>query len=544
MSASNKKKLSGSSQKLTEKHIAEHKQNQEVKMYTIAFTVVMAVVLVIAIVFGSMQVISNSGVRERKTIAYTVGDHQLTSAELNYFFTDGVNNFANQYGPYASIFGLDPNKPLNEQIANEEKGTTWADDFMDTAKESAKSVYTLSDEAKAQGYALSEDEQNMVNSIVDNLDSYAKLNGMGSAKTYLKAVYGNGATLETYRAYLENSMLADSYQAHYAEGLTYEDADIREYEKDRYDEYSSFSYYQYSLSAQSFLEGGTKDDEGNVTYSQEEKELSVKACEAAAKALTGEDIKTSQDLDKAIAALPMNKDNAGAASTYYNHSDYRSMPADISGWLADSSRKTGDLTYIANNTTALNDEGEAENTVSGYTVLMFAERDDNKEMLPNARHILVSYEGGTADENGQIVYSDEEKAAAEKKAQELLDAYLAGEQTEDAFAALATENTMDPGSKEKGGLYENIYRGQMVPTFNDWVFDEARKVGDTGIVATDYGYHVMYYCGEGSLTYRDTMISTELKQADMEKWNQALLDAAATVDGDTSLIRTDIIIAR
>ena len=145
MSASNKKKIQSDPSKVTERQMAEHKQEKEVKMYTIGFTVVMALVLVIAIAAGSMQFISNSGMREKKTIAYTVGDHALTSAEFNYSYTDSVIQFMNQYGSYASIFGLDMNTPLDQQYVDEEKTTTWADDFLSSAKDSAKSVYTMSD---------------------------------------------------------------------------------------------------------------------------------------------------------------------------------------------------------------------------------------------------------------------------------------------------------------------------------------------------------------------------------------------------------------
>ena len=35
----------------------------------------------------------------------------------------------------------------------------------------------------------------------------------------------------------------------------------------------------------------------------------------------------------------------------------------------------------------------------------------------------------------------------------------------------------------------------MVAAFNDWCFDPERQVGDTGIVKTEYGYHVMYFSG-------------------------------------------------
>ena len=116
MSASSKKKLRNdqASEKLTERQLAEQKQSREVRFYTIGFAVVMAVLLIVAIVAGSTRVIANSGVRERKTIAYTVGEHQLNSADLNYFFVDSVNNFANQYGPYAAIMGLDVTKPLDK----------------------------------------------------------------------------------------------------------------------------------------------------------------------------------------------------------------------------------------------------------------------------------------------------------------------------------------------------------------------------------------------------------------------------------------------
>lgn len=111
----------------------------------------------------------------------------------------------------------------------------------------------------------------------------------------------------------------------------------------------------------------------------------------------------------------------------------------------------------------------------------------------NARHILVIPEGGSVDENGATVYTDEEWAACKEKAQAILDDFLAGDKTEESFAALATEKTQDGGSQATGGLYENMYEGQMVKPFEEWCFDNSRQYGDTGLVQTDYGYHIMYY---------------------------------------------------
>ena len=117
----------------------------------------------------------------------------------------------------------------------------------------------------------------------------------------------------------------------------------------------------------------------------------------------------------------------------------------------------------------------------------------------DVRHILIYPEGADSSTIFSQEFSEEAWAAGEASAQALLDQFLAGEQTEEAFAALANEHSQDPGSNQAGGLYEGVTEGEMVQAFNDWCFDEARQVGDTGIVKTEYGYHVMYFCGSESL---------------------------------------------
>lgn len=130
---------------------------------------------------------------------------------------------------------------------------------------------------------------------------------------------------------------------------------------------------------------------------------------------------------------------------------------------------------------AENEEAYAE---SGIT------RDGN---YVDIRHILFQVEGGTTDDEGNTTYSDADWEACRVKAQAALDAWLAGDATEDSFAALANEQSEDPGSNTAGGLYEDVYEGQMVQPFNDWCFDESRVYGDYGLVQTGYGYHVMFF---------------------------------------------------
>lgn len=123
------------------------------------------------------------------------------------------------------------------------------------------------------------------------------------------------------------------------------------------------------------------------------------------------------------------------------------------------------------------------------------------ERYVDVRHILISPEGGTTDEEGKTTYSDAEWAAAEAKANEVLNEWLSKNPDEDGFSVLAEVYSQDPGSASNGGLYEDVYVGQMVEPFENWCFDESRQYGDYGIVKTDYGYHIMYFVGSDLVWY-------------------------------------------
>ena len=117
----------------------------------------------------------------------------------------------------------------------------------------------------------------------------------------------------------------------------------------------------------------------------------------------------------------------------------------------------------------------------------------------DVRHILIMPESTTA-EDGTSTVTDEAWTASEAEAQSILDQWLAGDKTEESFAALANEFTHDGNDanydgEPDGGLYTDVYVGQMVAEFENWCFDAARQVGDTGLVKTTYGWHVMYFVG-------------------------------------------------
>lgn len=114
-------------------------------------------------------------------------------------------------------------------------------------------------------------------------------------------------------------------------------------------------------------------------------------------------------------------------------------------------------------------------------------------VLVDVRHILIMPQGGTAGEDGTITYSEEEWKTCQEQAEDIFAQWNSGDKTEDSFAQLANEKSSDGGSNTNGGLYENVTVGQMTQEFNDWCFDESRKPGDTGLVKTQFGYHIMYF---------------------------------------------------
>ena len=105
--------------------------------------------------------------------------------------------------------------------------------------------------------------------------------------------------------------------------------------------------------------------------------------------------------------------------------------------------------------------------------------DFNTPEQVRASHILIKPDPSIVDVN-------EAKAKAKAKAEKLLKQVKAGGD----FAALARENSDDPGSKAMGGDLGFFEKGTMVKEFGDAAF--AMKVGQiSNVVETQFGYHII-----------------------------------------------------
>ncbi len=585
MSASKKKQIR-KEKYMTERQIREAEEQKKLKRYTVTFWTVM--VLCLCIVLTTVMVNPVKNVVYRNTTAVTIGEHDLDAVELNYFYIDAINAYVNQNSYYISYL-ISTKDPLNHKNNTDKDGVTWADKFLDMAIENIKSTYEMYDLAKENGFKLSEDDQKSVDTMMSNLELYAAYYGYSSTDAYLRSMYGNGANTESYRAYYEVCTLADGYYTDYYEGLEYEDSDLRAYEKDKMWEYSSYTYAYYYFNASTFLTGGTKGEDGKVTYSDDEKAAAVAVAKRLAEKLAEGEYADLDAFDKAINAMltehfgedkkDEDKKDEKAGETedsktedtedkkeeeklkYQSTKDedvlFSSLRSLFADWLRGKDkvegeddkkdedeeevlvvRNEGDLTII------VNESGSGDSkTVNGYYVLRFGSVNENKFNLKNVRHILVAYEGGKTDSNGNKTYTDAEKNLAKKDAEMLLAQFEKTDKSEAEFEKLAKEKTDDTGSKENGGLYEDIYPGQMVEEFEDWCYDAERKAGDYGMVQTDYGYHIMFFVGDSEVTYRDFMIENVMRNEDVTEWVEKLVKEAVLTKHNLKYVNRELILS-
>ena len=114
----------------------------------------------------------------------------------------------------------------------------------------------------------------------------------------------------------------------------------------------------------------------------------------------------------------------------------------------------------------------------------FSEEDikayyDAWEPKVTVQHILISAKSDA---------TDEEKAAAKAKAEELIQQLKDGAD----FAELAKANSADTGTAQKGGQIGPFSREEMVPAFSEASYN-LKNVGDITEtpVQTQYGYHII-----------------------------------------------------
>lgn len=436
------------------------------------------IVLVIGIaaggaVFGVITHRVNTGYYLRNTNCAVSDSYSVNNATLAYYFTVEYSDFRSKNQNQLSVMGIDTGKPLKEQKCTYYDGyDTWYDYIMEQAKSRIVNVLCYANAAKAEGLELDNGDKTSVDNRINDLKKGAQ-SANKSLDEYISDTFGKGLCEADIRECFELNALSQKYYDKYEQSLKYTDSELEEYYRNNSNKFDVVSYKSYTFESdltdsgsnsktlQAFLKNAESNAEKlkSVT-SVDEYDKVLKSYLTAYYKARGKDM-TDGEINGAV---------KNTLTEDYEYTEGGS----ITKWAFDAARKVGD-TYMS--------ENEEEHTYTVYILVKTRHRLDYN--TKNVRHILI-----TADTYG-------DNAEALSMAQTLLDKAREKDDFESAFIGYAKEYSEDPGSASNGGLYENIAKGEMVSEFDEWCYYSGRKSGDSAVIKTDYGYHIMYYVGDG-----------------------------------------------
>lgn len=463
------------------------------------------IVVILAILLGGSLVI-NSNVLYTSTTAVQIGDTKYSPAEYNFYYnsayTTVYNNIYSTYGELTAYL-IDTETPLDEQIYMFGDGEmTWHDYLNAQALSEMTNVTILYDAAIKAGYTLSDEDKASLDETIAQYEVYAGMYGYSSVDSFLTANYGKGMDAKLFREIMEMQTIASAYSSDLNDSFTYTADEIEAYYTENKDSFDYFTYHSYFV--------GTTIDAFADLSDEEKIAAASEAAAAIAEASTVEEF-TENVVNFVSDDLKASYESPSATMSVSQGS---SLSDNISEWMLDASRTTGDTTVI--------------DTEGGSYAVMFVSRNDNHYNTVSARHILCEAE---ASEDG--TYTDEALAVAKENAEKILAEWEA-DPTEEYFAELANAYSSDTSSNTNGGLYEDIFQDQMVEEFNDFLFEEHRLPGDTAIVygSNGYyaGYHVVYYVGEGGV-YSDILAEDAMRSTDYSDAVTALSEGYDIVNG-------------
>lgn len=523
MSASREKKQRQSAgQNLTQKELKEAKEAQAAKRKSILYWVIGVVVVILV----AALLIWNSNFFQNRATAVTVNGHNFTAGEVEYYYNSAYQQEYQLY--YYSTMGItgltnfNPATDPKDQYVDEEQTQTYYDYFMESALDALTQVAALTDAAEKDSFSLdlSESGKETYNSTIASMKDNATTSGYSYA-SYLQAIYGSHMTTGIYESCLKRAIMLTEYQQAHQDTLTYTDEDYTTYYDENKDSIDTFSYEVAFLSGSA---PSTTDEDGNtVEATEEEKTAAMEAAKANADKLMA-DVEAGGDFAE-LADAYVQEDSANTFRS--TETTGSSLSTTYGDWLKDAARAEGDINVFE--------------STSGYYVVRFLDRYLDETPTADIRHILVKAEltqeddPATEDVDESTIPTDEAMEAAKAEAESLLAQWEAGDKTAESFGELAKANSDDSGSASNGGLYTQVSEGQMVDTFNDWIFDSEHTEGDTGLVENTnsgmYGWHVMYFQAWNDPTWKINAKSS-FQNDDMTSWIESITEGYEAVKAD------------
>ncbi len=468
--------------------------NKSVKKKENKWVTPLVTTLVIVFLVGILVLttLTDNGVILRSKTVLQTENFKVSGTMMQYAAMSTYNNMVNQWG---------------EELAQ----YLQFDNMKESARTALEQYLVYAEAAKAAGITLDEDEYKSIDDNLAAIEDAAKSNGY-SKKAYMAMLFGKGVNEKDMRQFFELALLSSKYETQINDetAAAVTDEEIEAYYKENLDTLAVSDVIKYTetLKLNVDLASEEKDskkaeflskfDSLSAAASEEEFKSALVAyltAKAEADGTLGDEAAASPETQADNAYATLSKSQVSlkeAADWIFEMADdaYVRANGDVKVFVDDSDVKTeSDATESEADTTEA-DATEVTYTVEVYFVVKAPYPND--ALSKSTGHILIAFD------------SYETKEEAKAKADEVYAEYLAGEQTKDSFKALADKYTDDSGV-----FYDNITEGQMVEPFETWVFDSARTYGDTGIVETEYGYHIMFFTGEATwiATSRQTIVS-------------------------------------
>lgn len=461
------KKLTPREKKLKKVRLEKYHSKDKVrkiKKYTLITLIsAVSVAAIAGIIFGVITLINNSGAVLRKTVSFSSDNYEIDNAMFSYYYYDTYYSLLSQYyDNYYAEKGLDTSKSLRSQQYSDIE--TWFEYFIGIASDNAEELMMFLEVAKADGTVLDADDYADIDKDIATLQSNADEKKISLDK-YIAANYGTGVKEDDVYRMLEYIALSHKQYIKIYSTLDYTEDEVNAY----YDENSTF--FQYSDFISYTFTPDVAEDETDTAVIQEASDAAKAQADELSKCGTAKEFSAwiKDYLSQTYSGDELQKKIDDTVSTKYAYE----TDSSFSKWVFSGMRKDGDCTVIAG------DNGE-------YTAIYIVKamyKDDSESR--NVRHILFSFDNYDTEADA--------KAAADAVYTE----WNSSGKTEEDFIALADKYNEDDSTKDSSGYMKNVFADTTDTEFDSWCFDSTRKTGDVGMVKTQYGYHLIYFVGEG-----------------------------------------------
>ena len=433
------------------------------------------------------------------SVVATVDGQKISIGMYDYYYASIVSYYE-QYASYG-YYSLDTTKDYSKQYTTDDDGNkiSWQKFFETEALKEVEQITTYYSKALEEGVTLTSAQKKTIEKQISTLKDSASQNDV-SLDQYIKANFGTYCSEDTIRIMLEQYYLSANYKGKFKCETKVTDNDVDKYYNDHKNDYKKIEFYYIASPYDA-----TDDNSKNESIKTAEKIMAKKKDKKSVIALVPEvyssyidsQVKSSMEQDS---TLTEKKAREEAVKSYESNVVTTVSGSDspfddkMNTWLFSDDTKVGSKKYYID-----------ESAGYIYIVLKTSKASVEEDETYTVRHILVAPESGSNSSSStseKTEYTDEQWAAAKKKADSILAKFNKTDKSEYAFAKLAEQYSTDSASTSSGsndsfgGLYESVTLGQMVPDFEKWSIDDSRKYGDTGIVKSDYGYHIMFFIND------------------------------------------------